>query len=263
MSTSRPSGRLDEGGLCPNDAFFAPSRLLFLRRSTLWNVPMSPSRSFSFLRQDPRIDGNTGDWAMVPDSYAIGMDQLMDTEHGHGMNHDPKNMDVKVKWMGQGPQSPLLPLPSLRQLLGLRAHRPAQRHLRSCGGWRSLRRTLDRYLPPRCLDSDAVGKARSVIDPRISQAEAHWAMHGVHAQNYHIFTRRAIKTGPWPGAARSISSGCLTPTPPTTTLQTGRERQAGAGILYHALRLLSLRRPATRRGIRPHREQADRPLNGP
>src|ERR1035441_2220852 len=45
----------------------------------------------------PRIDGNTDDWAMVPDSYAIGMDQLMDTEHGHGMNHDPKNMDVKVK----------------------------------------------------------------------------------------------------------------------------------------------------------------------
>src|SRR5215469_5030875 len=45
----------------------------------------------------PRIDGNTDDWDIVPDSYAIGMDQLMDTEHGHGMNHDPKNMDVKVK----------------------------------------------------------------------------------------------------------------------------------------------------------------------
>jgi hypothetical protein len=35
---------------------------------------------------------------------------------------------------------------------------------------------------------DAVGKSRSVIDTRISQGEAHWAMHGVHAQNYHIFT---------------------------------------------------------------------------
>jgi hypothetical protein len=23
----------------------------------------------------PRIDGNTDDWAMVPDSYSIGMDQ--------------------------------------------------------------------------------------------------------------------------------------------------------------------------------------------
>jgi hypothetical protein len=37
----------------------------------------------------PRIDGNTDDWAIVPDSYSIGMDQLMDTEEGHGMNHDP------------------------------------------------------------------------------------------------------------------------------------------------------------------------------
>jgi hypothetical protein len=28
----------------------------------------------------PRIDGNADDWAMVPDSYAIGMDQLEDDE---------------------------------------------------------------------------------------------------------------------------------------------------------------------------------------
>ena len=27
-----------------------------------------------------------------------------------------------------------------------------------------------------------------MIDPRISRAEAHWSTHGVHAQNYHIFT---------------------------------------------------------------------------
>src|ERR1039458_8111163 len=45
----------------------------------------------------PRIDGNPDDWSIVPDSYSIGMDQLMDTEEGHGMNHDPKNLDVKVK----------------------------------------------------------------------------------------------------------------------------------------------------------------------
>jgi hypothetical protein len=35
---------------------------------------------------------------------------------------------------------------------------------------------------------EAVGQPRSTLDPRISQAEAHWATHGVHAQNYHIFT---------------------------------------------------------------------------
>ena len=30
----------------------------------------------------PRIDGNTDDWAIVPDSYVIGMDQLTDSMHG-------------------------------------------------------------------------------------------------------------------------------------------------------------------------------------
>jgi len=47
----------------------------------------------------PRIDGDADDWAMVPDSYAIGMDQLEDTlaPGGHGTNRDPKDLDVKVK----------------------------------------------------------------------------------------------------------------------------------------------------------------------
>jgi len=33
----------------------------------------------------------------VPDSYAITMSEFMDTEQGHGMNHDPKKLDVKIK----------------------------------------------------------------------------------------------------------------------------------------------------------------------
>ena len=39
----------------------------------------------------PRIDGNDDDWAMMPDSYPIGMDQLEDTEApgGHGTDRDP------------------------------------------------------------------------------------------------------------------------------------------------------------------------------
>src|ERR1035438_7096548 len=45
----------------------------------------------------PRIDGDTHDWDMVPEDYAIGIDQLMDTEGGHGTNFDRKDLDVKVK----------------------------------------------------------------------------------------------------------------------------------------------------------------------
>ena len=39
---------------------------------------------------------------MVPESYAIGMDQLEDTEApgGHGRDYDPKNLDVKVRSVG-------------------------------------------------------------------------------------------------------------------------------------------------------------------
>jgi len=35
--------------------------------------------------------------------------------------------------------------------------------------------------------ADAVGP-RSELDPRVSRADAHFGYHGVHAQNYHIFT---------------------------------------------------------------------------
>src|SRR5208283_1075961 len=43
----------------------------------------------------PRIDGNDDDWAMVPDSYAIGMDQLEDTEAlaGTVTPRDPRKLD--------------------------------------------------------------------------------------------------------------------------------------------------------------------------
>jgi hypothetical protein len=137
----------------------------------------------------PRIDGNTDDWAMVPDSYAIGMDQLMDTEHGHGMTHDLKNMDVKVKvgWVK-----------GLNRLYFL--------YEAYDNYWDFSRLDLHNDIFEIVVDGDlsggplidiyhrdiwtpdAVGKSRSVIDPRIGRAEAHYAGHNVNAQNYHIFT---------------------------------------------------------------------------
>ena len=137
----------------------------------------------------PRIDGDPSDWAIVPDSYAIGMDQLMDTEHGHGMNHDPKNMDVKVKvgWVK-----------GLNRLYFL--------YEAYDNYWDFSRLDLHNDIFEIVVDGDlsggplidiyhrdiwtpdAVGKSRSVIDPRISRSEAHYAGHNVNAQNYHIFT---------------------------------------------------------------------------
>ena len=42
----------------------------------------------------PRIDGKTDDWAIVPDSYAIGTDQLRETPSDHD-KRDPKDLDVR------------------------------------------------------------------------------------------------------------------------------------------------------------------------
>ena len=36
----------------------------------------------------PRIDGSADDWSVVPDSYAIGMDQLRETVVGIGDKSD-------------------------------------------------------------------------------------------------------------------------------------------------------------------------------
>jgi hypothetical protein len=137
----------------------------------------------------PRVDGEVDDWNMVPDTYAIGMDQLMDTEQGHGMNHDPTNMDVKVKvgWVK-----------GLNRLYFL--------YEAYDNYWDFSRSDLHNDIFEVVVDGDlsggplidiyhrdiwtpdAVGRERSVIDPRITPSEAHWNFHGVHAQNYHIFT---------------------------------------------------------------------------
>ena len=191
----------------------------------------------------PRVDGNTDDWAIVPDSYAIGMDQLMDTEHGHGMNHDPKNLDVKVKvgWVK-----------GLNRLYFL--------YEAYDNYWDFSRLDLHNDIFEVVVDGDlsggplidiyhrdvwtpeAVGQARSAIDPRISQQEAHWATHGVHAQNYHIFTPPGDKDWAMAWDARSTSSGCLTPTPPTTTIS--NRAKAASWCWSSGLRRSTIR-PAT------------------
>ena len=138
----------------------------------------------------PRIDGETDDWAMVPDSYAIGMDQLEDTEApgGHGTSRDPKKLDVKVKvgWVK-----------GLNRLYFLyEAYKDY---------WDFSRPDLHNDIFEVVVDGDlsggplidtyhrdvwtkqAVGDM-AAIDPRISSSDAYFSYQGNHAQNYHIFT---------------------------------------------------------------------------
>jgi hypothetical protein len=138
----------------------------------------------------PRIDGDTDDWALVPDSYAIGMDQLEDTEApgGHGTQRDPKDLDVRVKvgWVK-----------GLNRLYFL--------YEAYDNYWDFSRLDLHNDIFEVVVDGDlsggplidiyhrdvwtpeAVGELAN-IDPRISRSDAFFAYQGAHAQNYHIFT---------------------------------------------------------------------------
>jgi hypothetical protein len=151
----------------------------------------------------PRIDGNTDDWKIVPDSYAIGMDQFMDTEQGHGLNHEPAKLDVKIKVGWVKGQNRLYFL-----FEGYKGH------------WDFSLPGLHNDIFEIVVDGDLsggplidqthreifvpeiVGKAASVLDPRIDRETASRQTHGVTAQNYHIFTP------PGPGKNWAMQWGC-------------------------------------------------------
>lgn len=136
----------------------------------------------------PRIDGNKDDWSMVPESYLIGTDQLRDDSGKHD-SIDRSTLDVKVKvgWVKGLNRLYFLyeayddywdfSLPGL--------HNDTYEVVVDAdlsGGPLIDQEHRDVWT------SEAVGTERSIMDPRIDLMEDHWARHGVHAQNYHIFT---------------------------------------------------------------------------
>ncbi|MGD0650723.1 MAG: PKD domain-containing protein [Verrucomicrobiia bacterium] len=166
----------------------------------------------------PRIDGKTDDWYIVPDDYAIHTDQLVDDSGKHD-KPDPKNLDVKVRigWVK-----------SLNRLYFL--------YEAYDDYWDFAQPGLHNDTFELVVDGDAsggplidkehrgvwtpeeVGAVSAAPDDRISVNDAHWAIHGVHAQNYHIFTPAEnkdwcmawssatwIKEFPWSNAAYSYN----------------------------------------------------------
>ncbi|MGD9853631.1 MAG: PKD domain-containing protein [Planctomycetaceae bacterium] len=123
----------------------------------------------------PRIDGDAADWAIVPDSYAIGTDQLRETVVGIGDRHDPENLDVSVKvgWVN------------------------GQNHLyflyeASDDYWDFARGDLHNDIFEIVVDGDlSGGPLIRQMHPNAQlrdKLDTHFLFHGVHAQNYHIFT---------------------------------------------------------------------------
>jgi PKD domain len=121
----------------------------------------------------PRIDGDPSDWKMVPDDYAIGMDQLVD-ENNRDHKPDPRDFDLKVKvgWVK-----------GLNRLYFLYE---AYDDYWTFGG-----AGLDNDIFELVVDGDLSGGPlieRLNQAPELSEREQHFSMHGVHAQNYHIMT---------------------------------------------------------------------------
>ena len=117
----------------------------------------------------PRIDGNTEDWAMVPDDYAYGTDQISDTVMGKGTNYDRKDLDVNVRvgWVK-----------GLNRLYFL--------YEAYDDYWNMYYQRGDLF--EIAIDADRSG-GPNIANLQIEDPwESHFMFKGVHAQNYHIFT---------------------------------------------------------------------------
>ena len=136
----------------------------------------------------PRIDGDASDWAVVPDDYAIRTDQFVDDNQRHP-RPDPQNLDVKIRvgWVK-----------GLNRLYVL--------YEAYDNYWDFADPGLHNDTLEVVVDGDAsggpliekgankvwvaekVGELSARPDARISSVESRWAVQGVHAQNYHVFT---------------------------------------------------------------------------
>ncbi len=123
----------------------------------------------------PRIDGNADDWSIVPKSYVIGSDQLKETVKGIGDGRDAKNLDVAVTvgWVK-----------GLNQLYFL--------YEAYDNYWDFAATDLHNDIFEVVVDGDLSGgpliRQMHPVESLRNKLETHFAFHGVHAQNYHIFT---------------------------------------------------------------------------
>lgn len=121
----------------------------------------------------PRIDGQTNDWDIVPEDYAIGIDQLVDDTGKHPAP-DPKTLSVSVKvgWVK-----------GLNRLYFL--------YQAYDDYWDFSLPGLHNDTFELVVDGDLSGgpliekfhPAKDLLGP-----DAFFSFQGVHAQNYHIFT---------------------------------------------------------------------------
>ena len=124
--------------------------------------------------QIPRIDGNTNDWNMVPQSYVIGSDQLVDDNGKHKWTDAcaPK-VAIRVGWVN-----------GLNRLYFL--------YEANDNYWDFLQPGLHNDTFELVVDGDLSGGpliARfSPVERLLGRWNTYFSLQGTQAQNYHIFT---------------------------------------------------------------------------
>ena len=124
--------------------------------------------------QIPRIDGDTNDWNIVPESYVIGTDQLVEDFGKHKVTDTstPK-IRVKVGWVK-----------GLNRLYFL--------YEADDDYWDFSQPDLHNDTFELVVDGDVSGgpliEKFSPVRDKLGQWQTYFQMQSVHAQNYHIFT---------------------------------------------------------------------------
>lgn len=170
----------------PNKKRFLFFWILFISWClTSWSQDNRSFKVFQFpTHRIPTIDGNSQDWELVPASYTVGMGELWE-DSGKHTTINSKNLEVSVKvgWVK-----------GLNRLYFL---------------YEAYDDYWDFSLPGLHNDTfevivDADQSGGPFIDrfhpnKNINVMDAYFSFHGVHAQNYHIFTPAEGKIGQWYG----------------------------------------------------------------
>jgi hypothetical protein len=121
----------------------------------------------------PTIDGKTNDWDIVPESYVIGSDQLVDDQQGR--TNDPKHLNVRVRvgWVK-----------GLNRLYFL--------YEADKDYWDFSKPDLHNDIFEIVVDGDlSGGPFEQEFETNLSilgRWDTYMTLQNVHAQNYHIFT---------------------------------------------------------------------------
>lgn len=153
------------------------SILLFTALSGSYNLLAQEDRGYKVYQfpadMIPRIDGKTEDWDSFPKELIVGTDQLWDDSKRYPKT-DPSNLDVKVKvaWVK-----------GLNRLYFL--------YEAYDDYWDFTDPGLHNDIFELVVDGDLSGGpliAEQHPNQDLDKSETYFSYHGVHAQNYHIFT---------------------------------------------------------------------------